>query len=87
MDDFDTGEVTAGDRRQPKTSNGLQRHGARNACQEAEQCSLQYKKYFMNEGQVTWQHQFLLLVTCKNQQLTTPLRYVFNKFTNNPLHK
>jgi hypothetical protein len=60
MEDLDTGEVIAGDRRQRKASDGLQRkHGARNACQEAKQCSLQYKSCFMKEGQVTWQHKYL----------------------------
>jgi hypothetical protein len=33
MEGLDTGKIIAGDRRQPKTSDGLQRHGARNACQ------------------------------------------------------
>jgi hypothetical protein len=37
---LDTGEIIAGDRRQPKASDGLQRYGARNACQKAKQCSL-----------------------------------------------
>jgi hypothetical protein len=46
VEDLDIGEVTAGDRRQRKALDGLQRHGARNACQEAKQCSLQYKNYF-----------------------------------------
>jgi hypothetical protein len=89
MEDLDTGAVTAGDRRQLKTSNGLQRHGAGNACREAEQCSLQYNNYFMNEGLVTWLHKFLLLVTNSLQKsaINIPLRYVFNKFTNNPLRK
>jgi hypothetical protein len=53
MEDLDTGEITALDTRPRKTSDGLQRHGARNACQEAKQRSLQYENYFMNEGQVT----------------------------------
>jgi hypothetical protein len=89
MEGLDTGAVTAGDRRQLKTSNGLQRHGARNACRQAEQCTLQYNNYFMNEGQLTWLHKFLLLVTSSLQKSATtiPLPYVFNKFINNPLHK
>jgi hypothetical protein len=61
MEGLDTGEIIAGDRRQLKTSDGLQRHRARNACQEAKQRRLQYQNYFMKEGQVTWQHKFLLL--------------------------
>jgi hypothetical protein len=89
MEDLDTGVVTAGDRRQLKTSNGLQRHGARNACQEAEQCSLQCNNYFMNEGQLTWLHKFFLKVTSSLQKsaITITLRYIFNKFINNPSHK
>jgi hypothetical protein len=87
MEDSDTAEVTARDRRQLKPSDGLQRHGARNACQEAKRYRLQHENCFMNEGQVTWRHDFVLLVTCKNQQLAIPLRHVFNKFTNDPLHK
>jgi hypothetical protein len=61
MEGLDTGEIISRDRRQLKASHGLQRHGARNACQEAKQCSLQYENYVMNEGQVTWRHKFLLL--------------------------
>jgi hypothetical protein len=60
MEGLDTGEIISGDRRQLKTSCGLQRHSARNACQEAKHCGLPYENYFMNEGQVTWQHTFLL---------------------------
>jgi hypothetical protein len=37
MEGFDTGEIISGHRRQLKTSDGLQRHSARNACQEAKQ--------------------------------------------------
>jgi hypothetical protein len=54
MEDLDTGGIIAGDRRQRKSLDGLQRHGTRNACQEAKQCILQYKNYCTNEGQVTW---------------------------------
>jgi hypothetical protein len=87
---LDTGEVSAGDRRQLNTSDGPRRHGARNACREAKRCSLQNENCFMNAGQVTCQQQLLSLVISslqKNQQLAIPLRHVFNKFTNNPLHQ
>jgi hypothetical protein len=60
MEGLDTGEIISADTRQLKT-DGLQRHGARNACQEVKQWTLQYKNYFTNDGQVTWQHIFLLL--------------------------
>jgi hypothetical protein len=53
MEGLDTGEISAGHRRRLKTSDAPQRHGVRNVRQEAKQCSLQYKNYFMNEGQVT----------------------------------
>jgi hypothetical protein len=68
MEGLDNGGITAGDRRQPKTSNGLQRHGDRNACQEAKLCGLPYENYFMKEGQVTWQHTFLLLAISSLQK-------------------
>jgi hypothetical protein len=68
MEGFDSGEVIAGDKRQLETSDGLQRHGARNACQEAKHCILQYKNYFMKEGQVTWQHEYLLLAISSLQK-------------------
>jgi hypothetical protein len=42
MEGLDSGEIISGYRRQLETSEGLQRHGARNVCQEAKQCSLQY---------------------------------------------
>jgi hypothetical protein len=65
---LDTGKIIAGDKRQLKTSDGPQTQGARNACQEAKQCSLQYKNYFTNEGQVTWRHKFLLLAISSLQK-------------------
>jgi hypothetical protein len=68
MEDLDTAEVTARDRRQLKPSDGLQRHGARNACQEAKRYRLQHENYFMNEGQVTWRHDFVLLIISSLQK-------------------
>jgi hypothetical protein len=65
---LDTGEVIAKDRRQRKTLDGLKWHGARNACQEAKQRMLQYKNYFMNEGQGTWHHKFLWLIISSLQK-------------------
>jgi hypothetical protein len=40
MEGLCTGEIIAEDRRQLKASDGLQGHGARNACREAKQCGL-----------------------------------------------
>jgi hypothetical protein len=59
MEHLDTGEVIARDWLQQETTDGLQQHGARNASQEAKQCRLPNKNYFMNEGQVSWPHRFL----------------------------
>jgi hypothetical protein len=69
MEGLDTGEIIAGDRRQLKTSDDLQRHGAINAYQEAKQCGLPYENYFMKEGQVAWQHKSLLLAISSLQKL------------------
>jgi hypothetical protein len=82
MEGLDTGEITAGDRRQLNPSDGRQRHGARNACQEAERCSLRYKNYFMNEGKVTWQHKFLLATSSSqksaiNYSITTCIQEIY----------
>jgi hypothetical protein len=68
MEGLDTGAVTARDRRQLKTSDGLQRHGARNARQQARRCGLQYENCFMKKGEVTWQHTFLLLAISSLQK-------------------
>jgi hypothetical protein len=68
MEGLDTGEIIAGDRRQLNPSDGRQRHGARNACREAERCSLRYRNHFMNEGKVTWQQKFLLLAISSFQK-------------------
>jgi hypothetical protein len=72
MEDSDTGALTAGDTRQLKPSDGLQGHGARDVCQEAKRCGLQYESCVMNEGQVTG-NKFLLLAISSLQEST--IRY------------
>jgi hypothetical protein len=51
--------VIAGNWRQLETMGCLVQHDARNSPEEAKQCCLQYKNYFMNEGHVNWQYRFL----------------------------
>jgi hypothetical protein len=53
MEQLDTGEVITGDWGEREALDDLQHYDARNASQEAKQCSLQYKNYFMNEEQVS----------------------------------